>query len=364
MTDQERRRDRRDRPGTRCDEVNRLLEPRQERILLAVIREYVETAEPVGSASLLQKYNLGCSSATIRNEMARLEELGFLAQPHTSAGRLPLDKAYRYYVDRLLEKRIVPPPEASEIARDFQDIDRELAALLDHARRRLSQLTRYTSVVLGPRLGRSLFKYLQLIKTAPRQVLLIMMTHAGTIVHRVIDLSMDLDPHDLDRLTNMLNDRLLGMSMDRINIDFLRGLPQPLEPEILERVSQVTQELAREYEHRVYFEGASNLLDQPEFRDAYKARGLLEVLEQESMLAEILDKSLPRDGVAVVIGGEHLLSQMRECTMVTATYCVGGLPIGSIGVIGPMRLHYDRVISIVKCVADVFGRRLTEARNP
>lgn len=338
-----------------------MLESRQERILLAVIREYIETAEPVGSGTLLAKYNLACSSATVRNEMARLEELGYLAQPHTSAGRVPLDKAYRYYVDRLLEKQIEPPPEATDIARGFEHSEREIEALIDHTRRRLSQLTRYTSVVLGPRLGRCLFKYVQLVRLAPRQVLLVMMTHTGSVVHRVIEVTTDIDGVDFNRLTNLLNDRLAGMSMAAINVDFLRGLLEPMQPEIVVRLGEATRDLAREYESRVFFEGASNLLDQPEFRDVQKARALLEVLEQENILAEILDKSLPQDGLGVVIGGENALLPMRECTMVTATYCVGGVTVGTIGVIGPMRLQYVRTMSIVQYVADSFGRRLSEA---
>ena len=338
-----------------------MLESRQERILLAVIREYIETAEPVGSASLLQKYNLGCSGATVRSEMARLEELGYLAQPHTSAGRVPLDKAYRHYVDRLMEKRIELPPEAPDIVRGFDHSEREIEALIDHTRRRLSQLTRYTSLVLGPRLGRSLFKYVQLVSLASRQVLLVMMTHTGNVVHRVIELASDVGTVDFSRLTNLLNDRLAGMSMDAISVPFLRELLEPCQPEIVTRIGEATRDLAREYESRVFYEGASNLLDQPEFRDVQKARALLEVLEQEKILAEILDKSLPGEGLGVVIGGEHALLPMRECTMVTASYRVGGVAVGTIGIIGPTRLHYVRVMSIVQCVADSLGRRLTEA---
>jgi len=340
-----------------------LLEPRQERILLAVVREYIETAEPVGSAALLQKYALACSSATVRHEMARLEQLGYLVQPHTSAGRVPVDRAYRYYVDRLMEKRIAPPPEAPDIARGYADSEREIEALIDHTRRRLSQLTRYTSLVLGPRLGRSYFKYVQLVGLGPRQVLLVMMTHTGSVVHRVIDLTSAAESVDFNRLTNLLNDRLSGMSMDAISVDFLRELLEPVQPEIVTRLGEATRDLAREYESRVFYEGASNLLDQPEFRDVQKARALLEVLEQETILAEILDKSQPSEGIGVVIGGEHALMPMRECTMITATYCVGGIPMGTLGVIGPTRLQYVRALSIVKCVAESFGQRLTQSSS-
>jgi heat-inducible transcriptional repressor len=260
-----------------------------------------------------------------------------------------------------MEKRIAPPPEASVIARGFDDVDRELEVLISHTRRRLSQLTRYTALVLGPHLGRSLFKYLQLVKLSPRQILLVMMTHAGSVVHRAIELNSDISDVDVNRLTNMLNDRLAGLSLDDISPEFLRGLPGLVEPQLIARLGEVTHDLRREHEHRLFLEGASNLLDQPEFRDVQKARDLLAVLEQESVLAEILDKSVPQDGVGVFIGGEIMPTPMRECSMVVATYSVRGVTVGTIGVIGPMRLQYDRVISIVKYVADVFGDRLSQA---
>lgn len=335
-----------------------VLEPRQERILLAVIREYIETAEPVGSTVLSQKCNLDCSSATIRSEMARLEEMGYLAHPHTSAGRIPLDRAYRYYVDLLLRTNIQPPPEARAIARDFQDTVRELETLIEHTTRVLSQLTRYTSVVLGPRLGRSLFKYLQLVGVGPRQILLVMMTHAGSIVHKVVEVTGPVDADKLVRLTNMLNDRLHGLSLEAIH-QGLRQLIEPMEPEILERVSEATRDLMRESTHRAFLEGAANLLDQPEFHDVHKVRALLEVLEREQMLVEVMDQSLSDSGVMVVIGAENRVSEMRQCTVVAATYTVDGVPVGSLGVLGPTRLTYERVIPIVRYVADRFGSRLS-----
>lgn len=336
-----------------------VLEPRQEKILLAVIREYIATAEPVGSAILSQKYNFECSPATIRAEMARLEELGYLYQPHTSAGRVPLDRAYRHYVDRLLERRIAPPPpEAEAIVREMADAQMELDALIEHTSRILSQMTHYTALVLGPRLGRSLFRYLQLVQVAEHTILLVMMTHTGGIVHRTIEVSSDIRPEDLIRMTNVLNDRLRGMAVDAISLDFLRRIPEPVDSEILLRVGEATVELARGSRDRVVYEGAANLLGQPEFRDVEKARGLLEVLEQEKMVAEILDKSLSEEGIGVVIGAENRCTQMRECTMVTASYAVHGVLLGTIGVLGPTRLPYERVISIVHYVADRFGRRL------
>jgi heat-inducible transcriptional repressor len=337
-----------------------VLEPRQERILLAVIREYIESAEPVGSAVLCQKYNLECSPATIRAEMGRLEEMGYLAQPHTSAGRVPLDRAYRHYVDRLLRERIQPPPEASSIAREFLDPHIELEELIEHTTHLLSHLTRYTSVVLGPRLGRSLFKYLQLVPVAPRQILLVMMTHAGGIVHKVVEVSHPVDAEQLARITNMLNDRLPGLSLEALNRG-LQELPEPLEPEIALRLSEATRELTREFESRAFYEGVSRLLEQPEFRDAQKARALIEIIEEERLLVEIMERSLSSKGLAVVIGTENRVSEMREFTVVTATYTVDGVAVGSLGVLGPTRLSYERVIPIVCYVADRLGSRLSRA---
>lgn len=339
-----------------------MLEARQEKILLAVIREYVSSAEPVGSSLLAQKYDLECSPATIRNELARLEELGYLGHPHTSAGRVPMDKAYRYYVDRLLERRIQPPPEASAIARELSGGVQELDDFIAHTVRVLAQTTQYTSVVAGPRIGRSLFKYLQLVKVGPSTILLVMMTQAGAIVHRAIEVSYPLAPEDLQRMTNVLNDRLRGLAVDTITGELLRNLPERVDVEILERVGEATRDLARQSSERVTLEGTSNLLGQPEFRDVHKARTLIEVLEQEKLVAEILEKSLCADsGVGVVIGAENRFPSMRDVTMVTATYSVNGVLLGSIGVIGPTRLPYERIISVVRFVADSVGRRLAQA---
>lgn len=334
------------------------MDSRQGKILHAVIEEYIQTAEPVGSAVLTQKYRLECSSATIRNEMARLEEQGFLTQPHTSAGRVPQDKAYRFYVDHLLAQRIHPPPEASTIDRQLEDKGREVEALVDHARHLLSQMTRYTALVLGPRLGRSLFKYLQLVPVGEEQILLVMMTHTGSLVHRLIEVSAPIAAEDLSRMTNMLNDRLRGLALDSITVEFLRSMPEPLDPDIMQRVTETTRELSHPTGHRIVFEGAANLLDQPEFRDVQKARALLEVLEQEKLLAEIMDKSLSDSGIEVVIGSENPLSEMHDCTMVTATYQVGGVPVGSLGVLGPTRLPYERIISLVECFSHLFSVHL------
>ncbi len=337
-----------------------MVESRQEKILLAVIRKYIETAEPVGSATLLQKYGLECSSATVRNEMARLEEMGFLAQPHTSAGRIPQDAAYRFYVDRLLSGRLPSPPEASTIERGLAESAPDAEGLIMAISRLLAHLTRYTALALGPRLSRSLFKYLQLAAVGPHQVLLVMMTHAGSIVHRVIEVSSVVTSEDLSRMTNLLNERLSGLSMDAISLEFLKGLPGPIDHSILERVSEATRELARSSSDRVLFEGAAHLLGQPEFRDVQKARALLEVLEEEKLLAEILEGSLSDTGVEVMIGAENRISEMHDCTMITATYRVDGVAVGSVGVLGPTRMPYDRVMSIVGCAASLFGMRLSQ----
>lgn len=339
-----------------------MLEPRQEKILLALISEYIGSAEPVGSALLSQKYNFDCSPATIRAEMARLEDLGYLFHPHTSAGRIPCDKAYRFYVDRLMSKSIAPPEEAQAIARELADPVTQLEALIEQTSRTLSQMTRYTSVVLGPRLGRCLFKYLQLVSVGPGKLLLVMMTHAGSVVHRVVDVSMDVPPEDLTRLTNLLTDRLSGLTVDSIDSDLLEALPFEVDAQLIARVGEATRELARQSREKVFLEGTAHLLHQPEFRDVEKARQLLEVLEQEQLVAEILEKSLGAGGLGVVIGSENSLTQMHDCTMVTATYHLEGVMLGAIGVVGPTRLPYERVMSVVRCVADNFTRCLTASR--
>ncbi|MBI2252110.1 MAG: heat-inducible transcription repressor HrcA [Armatimonadetes bacterium] len=335
---------------------------RQEKILLALIEEFIDTAEPVGSSTLLNKHNLDCSSATIRNEMAYLESLGFLGQPHSSSGRIPLDEAYRFYVKYLLQKGILPPPEALDIQKEYQDETLELESLIEHTRKILAQLTNYTSLILGPRINKTIFKYLKLIFLNPHSVLVIMLTNTGGIIHRVINLDSEINPYELDKMAKILNDRLQGKSLEIFNFNFLRQFSDKIDLNILNGLSEIAKNLFKEVEKKIFYDGTINLLNLPEFKDLKKLKLILEVLEDEKLVAEILSESLSSQGLQVSIGSENQYLPMESCSLISAAYNVDGEPVGSLGILGPKRMPYERIISIVKYVAQSFSERLNKLK--
>ncbi|HXE73815.1 MAG TPA: heat-inducible transcriptional repressor HrcA [Candidatus Nitrosotenuis sp.] len=330
-----------------------MLEARQQKILLAVIREHVRTAEPVGSGQVARRYALNCSAATIRHEMARLEEMGYLGQPHTSAGRLPLDRAYRFYVDRLLETGVNPPPEARGL--HLAASTRLLETMLAEALRQLSELTRYTALILSPQLRPSLLRYLQLVPLGPRHLLLVLLTSTGQVVQKAIEVSSDIPDH-LESTTRALNQRLRGLPLGQITRDLLRDLEVEVDEEILWGLStEAPLEGAR-----VMLDGTSHLLDQPEFKDLERLRAVLRVLDEEELLAEVLSKTLHSSGLQAWIGSENELPEIRGCSLLSAPYCYRGQPVGSMAILGPTRMPYARMLGILQGMADLLSSRLDE----
>ncbi|MHB2015808.1 MAG: heat-inducible transcriptional repressor HrcA [Candidatus Xenobia bacterium] len=322
-----------------------MLDARQQQILLAVIREHVRTAEPVGSQGLLQRYDLGCSAATIRNEMARLEEAGYLAHPHTSAGRLPSHEAYRFYVDRILKQGVTPPPDGSCIADELAQSD-DVGDLVERTSRLLAQLTRHTALVLAPRLKRTVLKYLQLVPAAERRVRIVVLTGTGQVLNRVVELDRELPAEDLEHHTKQLNDRLRGRCLDTLDATNWPGAARQI-------VAQV--QAAMDHDSHVARDGTSNLCAAPEFRESDRLRRVLELLEQESAVAELMEKSLA-DAAPVQVSIP--LGELGDCALVTAVISYDGQPAGSIGILGPARLPYERLISVVGFAADCFTSRL------
>jgi heat-inducible transcriptional repressor len=335
------------------------LTSRQENILLAIVKEYINTAEPVGSQSLLNKQNFVFSSATLRNEMAALEEMGYLNQPHASAGRIPSDKAYRFYVDRLMQEDIPPPPEAISIRRQYQYLDAEMDRLVQQTAKLLADLTRYTSLVLAPQIRKTLFKYLKLLPLGPRIILMVLLTNTGSMVKRMVEVTEEVNPETLEKVASLLNERLNGISLAVMDAPFMEFPSCELDKASLMReIGRATAEAARDHEGRLFYEGTSHLLAVPEFRDLNKLQTILEFLEEEKLVAEILGKTLSSPGLQVGIGSENHCEEMRNCAMITATYQIGGKPLGTIGVIGPTRMPYRSIISIVDYVAGSFSDKL------
>jgi heat-inducible transcriptional repressor len=340
------------------------LSPRQHQILISLVREFISTAEPVGSATLTHKYGISASSATIRNDMVRLEEQGYLHQLHTSSGRVPTDKAYRYYVNYLLQRQISIPEDAQEALEEYEQYQDHITNLLSHTGKILADFTHYTSLVLAPRVRRTTFKFLRLTPLDGNRILIILLTNTSALINKVIQLEQSLPEDSLERMTNILNERLTGMLLGDIHLDFLIKLDGSLSLEIIRNISVLTKEVLNDDENRFIYEGTTNLLDLPEFQDLEKLRMIMKLLDEEKMVADILKKTLELEGTRIYIGQEHSLEQVQDCSFITATYRLGQLPLGTIGVMGPKRMPYHKIIPVVNAFAKSFSNKLTKMSNP
>ena len=339
--------------------MEELLSPRQHKIIIAIISEFIASAEPVGSTTLVRKYDILVSSATIRNEMSRLENKGFLFQPHTSSGRIPTDRAYRYYVDFLMQKSLNLPHNLDTFLEEYKRLEAHLHKLIGYTGKLLSDLTQYTSLVLVPRFKKDLFRFLKITPLEGRRILLILMTNTGSIKNKVIHLSRDISEEHFKKMTRILNERLSGMFLRDINPQFLQKLPEEINEDLIHHLSQLTKESVISQDSDVICEGTRHLLELPEFQDLNRLRSIFNMLENEKLVSEILNKTLATEGLKVYIGSEHNLEEMKECSFITATYGLGGIPLGAIAILGPTRMPYGRIIPVVNSLAKLFSEKLT-----
>jgi len=331
------------------------LDRRKTSILGTVVYEYIATGEPVGSATLTQKYNLGISPATVRHEMATLEDGGYLDQPHTSAGRVPSDLGYRYYVDRLMLPEALSREERDQIHGEVRRASRQLDSAVAHASRVLSNLTRNIAFAIAPRLNSQAFRHIQLIWVAPKTVHIVLVTNLGLAGQATVEITEDVDQDRLSAASNNFNEHFAGVNLSAIALEGLsavsRSTPLP-EPLIRAIAGLVATPHDVGSERRLFTDGANNLLDQQEFRDLRKLRAILELMEEQRTLYELLHQSLATDGARVSIGKELGEGGLDECSVVTVPYKVGEFNAGAVGVLGPRRMHYARLIALVNCMAD------------
>ncbi|NLM45211.1 MAG: heat-inducible transcription repressor HrcA [Firmicutes bacterium] len=326
------------------------LNERKQKILRAVVTDYIQTAEPVGSRTLSRHYQLALSAATIRNEMADLEELGFLKQPHTSAGRIPSQQGYRFYVDSLMDEAELTPQEKLYLEKFFTQLQkmREIDQIVQQVAKALSVLTRYTSLVLAPRLKQCAFAQMRLVPIDEKQALVVLITDTGYIRNKVIKMPRALSADELDSVVAYLNEELAGQTIAGLTAARMRKLRTDLysRVDILHSLLAMLEECSSDEENRIFLGGTSNILDQPEFKDMEKVKHLLTLFEEGERLTFILETAPA--GVTIRIGTENLLAEMHDCSLVTASYHLHGRPLGTIGVLGPTRMEYARVTTIIK----------------
>ncbi len=326
------------------------LDERKIKILDAIIRTYLETGEPVGSRTISKYTDLNLSSATIRNEMSDLEELGYIVQPHTSAGRIPSDKGYRFYVDHLLEMK---DKEISDMKEFVIEHTEKMERVLKQAAKMLAQNTNYATMVSSPKYNGNKVKFIQLSELDDSQLLAVIVMEANVVKNKIIPLSGRLDSETLLKLNLLLNSTLNGLSIPQINLGTISKMKEQAGSysDIVGVVLDAVAETISQEEMEIYTSGATNIFKYPELSDSRKASELIYTLEEKQQLKTLVSDSLSNEnetGIQVYIGNESPIQTMKDCSVVTATYELSEGVKGTVGIIGPKRMDYERVMDSLK----------------
>lgn len=332
------------------------LSDRQKMLLTLVIHEYTRTAVPVGSQSLVEHYHLDLSSATVRNELAELEDMGYLRQPHTSAGRSPTEDGYRYFVSQLLQQTDLPAETRRTISHQFYQMRNDSDQWMRLAASVLANQSRAVSLVTSPRPENAIFKHLELISTRGRQVLMVMVMTGGEINQRIFTLNEVYTQEQLSEAAADITGAAQGLRLDMLKDirDRLDPLAQGILDLLIPEMSQTGQSSLSE----VYMDGMTNVLAEPEFSGSEEARRAFRLLEERSLLDDLLSRSFTGNtlgGVHVIIGGEGAWEELRQCSIVLARYGTPGQVTGTLGVLGPMRMSYGRSISAVRFLSGLLS---------
>ncbi len=332
------------------------LDERKKKILQAVIRNYLETGEPVGSRTISKYTDLNLSSATIRNEMADLEEMGYIFQPHTSAGRIPSDKGYRFYVDAMMEEKEREFAEMREMKGVLVERQNKVETLLKQVAKVLAQNTQYATMISAPRSKRSKLKFIQLSRVDARQLLAVIVLEGNVIKNNILPVEEELDDETLLKLNILLNTNLNGLAIDEINLAMIAVMKQQagIHSHIVgEVIDAVAEAIRAEEDLEIYTSGTTNIFRYPELADQQKASELLNTFEEKKLLGEFLQDThaeVEETGIQVYIGSETPVQSMRDCSVVTATYELGGGMKGTIGIVGPKRMDYDKVVTTLRTI--------------
>jgi heat-inducible transcriptional repressor len=350
------------------------LDQRSHEMLALLIKTHITTGEPVGSRAISKLTSEGLSPATVRNIIADLEEAGYLEQPHTSAGRVPSDKGYRFYVDHLLDQTSLSEYEETAIqqgllgesaASDWPSADR----LMSRASHLLSQFSESVGIVISPNIAYDIVKHIDFVRLGDGRILVITVSRAGLVQDRLVRIDEDLTQDELNRTANYVNANFGGMSLVAIRSELLKRLSE--EKALYDRLLQNAIMLCEsglsenaQSEPEVFVEGASNIVTKPEFGDIEKIRELLRVFEEKGRLIKILNEcvgQLVQQPVAIRIGAENTLPTLRGCAVITSYYSYGDQIIGSLGIVGPVRMEYARTIGVVNFIARLLEQSLANA---
>ncbi len=326
---------------------------RKLKILQAIIHNYIVGAEPVGSRTISKRYDLGVSPATIRNEMSDLEDSGYLVQPYTSAGRIPSDKAYRLYVNSLIKSKQKDLEIKKRIKSQLlKEID-EIQDLIQHGVRILSQLSNYTSIAIAPQIGKSKLKRVQLVPIDNTKILVVIVTDSGMVKDVVFRIDKEISTENLNIMSNLLTEKLKGKEIKEIDFEVeseIIGEMYNLRNVLKRIIPLINQSIDHVAEIDLYSNGLTNIFNFPEYNNVDKAKAFISFLENKNTVIDMLVRSGFKD-ISISIGNENKHDQIKNCSLITATYELNGKTIGKIGVIGPTRMDYSNAISVVKSMA-------------
>jgi len=338
------------------------LNDREREILKALVNYYVATAEPVGSRAIATKYKMGISPATIRNTLQDLDELGLVEQPHTSAGRIPTDKGYRVYVDSLVQPEMLSETEEKklrkEIIVDYAVVDE----LLEQTSRVLASISQQLGVTIAPRFDQGILTRIELIPVAEKKILVILAVKSGLIRTILLEADSSLADKSLEETARILNERLCGLSLGQIKNSFPERIKDtsPADPKLIKLFLDSAENILSFPEmEQIHLGGTTNIVSQPEFKDRGKLKTFIEFLEEKRILAELVSSQGIKEGISITIGKENERGEMQYCSMVTSTYKAGKLK-GTIGVIGPTRMPYAKLISLVDYTARILSETLSK----
>lgn len=330
------------------------LNERKLQILQAIIADFISTGEPVGSRSLSKSHDMGISPATIRNEMSDLEEMGYLTHPHTSAGRVPSDKAYRLYVDELMDTSNLPDDKKEEIREKLSETKTELDSTIEHAAKLLSEMTNLTSFAITPKVHENKLKYIQFLPVDERTVVLMLVADNGKVINKAIRVSSDYTEENLELMSKVMTHNYKGKTISTImaqgivddftnDLESLSGLAKDVVPSFMKTLKKML-------DVDLYMNGYSNVFDLPEYSgDVEKSKNFLQLLENKDHLKELI---LNRDNGLVITIGDENSDDMSDVSLITADYKVNGKLVGKLGVIGPKRMKYGEISSVLKYISD------------
>lgn len=328
---------------------NQGLDDRKMKILQTIIKTYLETGEPVGSRTISKYADLNLSSATIRNEMADLEDIGYIVQPHTSAGRIPSDKGYRWYVDMLMDEK---EQEVTEMKEQMLQKADKMDQLLKQAAKVLAANTNYATMISAPTYNRNKLKFIQLSQVDENQIIAVIVMEGNIIKNKIVTVGEELGNETLLKLNMLLNTNLTGMSIEEINLGMIARLKEQagIHSEVISDVLDAVANVIQVDDLEIYTSGATNIFKYPELSDKQSAQEIISAFEEKQQLASIVTQTLADEekGIQVYIGNETPVQNMKDCSVVTATYELGEGMQGTIGIVGPKRMDYEHVMKTLK----------------